>query len=474
MDAANGQLATSIGPGPGIEGANRPKRPGQRRVSGSCDAVSMSEAMQPRPRPPLAPTAAETTPENPWPLRLLNTKITDYVNRMSALWVEGQLVQINRRPGASMVFMTLRDADVDMSISVVIQASDLARSTAQIADGARVVVQAKPTFWPRRGTLQLQAREIRSVGLGDLLARIEHLKRVLAGEGLFAADRKVPLPFLPGRVGLICGRESKAEHDVVVNAKARWPQVRFEIREVAVQGPHAVVEVSHAIAELDADPTIDVIVVARGGGSVEDLLPFSNEHLLRVAAACRTPLVSAIGHETDSPLLDLVADYRASTPTDAAKRIVPDVTEEARAVAQARARLRSGVTSRLAREAAALRSLRSRPVLANPRTLINRHAEQVATARREMRRTLAWRLDRGRADVVRLHSQVVALSPAATLRRGYSVVRDDAGHVVSDPAAVRVGAALEVLLAHGRLDATVTALHPAPTPPPPTPEGDRP
>ncbi len=190
------------------------------------------------------------------------------------------------------------------------------------------MVHATPTFWSKRGTLQLQADAIRMVGLGELLARIEHLRRVLAAEGLFDADRKVALPFLPAVVGLVCGRESKAEHDVVVNARERWPQVQFVIREVAVQGPRAVPEVSAAIAELDADPSVEVIVVARGGGSVEDLLPFSNEAMVRAAAACRTPLVSAIGHETDAPLLDLVADHRASTPTDAAKRIVPDVAEE--------------------------------------------------------------------------------------------------------------------------------------------------
>jgi len=379
---------------------------------------------------------------------------------MSPLWVEGQLVQINRRPGQSLVFMTLRDADVDMSVSLVIQARDLASSAAQISDGARVVVRARPTFWPKRGTLQLQASDVRPVGLGELLARIEQLKRMLAGEGLFAQERKRPLPFLPGRVGLICGRESKAEHDVVVNARARWPQVRFEIREVAVQGAHAVAEVCAALAELDADPAVDVIVIARGGGSVEDLLPFSNEHMIRVAAACRTPIVSAIGHETDAPLLDLVADHRASTPTDAAKRVVPDVTEELRALAQARTRMRAALDARLAREQTALTALRSRPVLASPTIVLDRHAEHLTGVLRELRRVLTWRLDAARAELDRLRSQCVALSPAATLRRGYAVVRDDAGHVLRDGAAVPVGSAVEILLAQGRLEADVTRAHP--------------
>lgn len=411
------------------------------------------------PRRQLAATAAETTPENPWPLRLLMMKISQYVDRMSALWVEGQLVEISRRPGAQLAYMTLRDADADMSIPLVMQARELAASGVRVVEGARVVVHAKPTFWARRGTLQLQAREIRAVGLGDLLARIEHLKRLLAAEGLFDARRKRPLPFLPAVVGLICGRDSKAEHDVVVNARARWPQVRFRIREVAVQGPNAVAEVTRALAELDADPAVEVIVVTRGGGSVEDLLPFSNEHLLRVAAACRTPIVSAIGHETDSPLLDLVADHRASTPTDAAKRIVPDVAEEGRAIVSARERMRAALATRLAREQTALTALRSRPVLADPVTFLDRQQEVVDAARTALRRTLTWRLDRLEADLTRLRTQVVALSPAATLDRGYAVVRRN-GHVVSDAGDVEPGDSLEVMLARGRIDAAVTAVHP--------------
>ncbi|HHW82964.1 MAG TPA: exodeoxyribonuclease VII large subunit [Actinomycetales bacterium] len=425
---------------------------------------------RPLPRPELAATARETTPENPWPLRLLNTKITEYVNRMSPLWVEGQLVQINRRPGASMAFMTLRDVDADMSISLTMFARDLANSQVELTDGARVVVHAKPTFWPKRGTLQLQAREIRPVGLGDLLARIEQLKKVLAAEGLFAPERKVPLPFLPRTVGLVCGRESKAEHDVVVNAKDRWPQVRFEIREVAVQGANAVAEVTEAIIELDADPQIDVIVVARGGGSVEDLLPFSNERLVRVAAAATTPLVSAIGHETDTPLLDLVADYRASTPTDAAKRIVPDVAEERRSLEQARARVRTALTSLLVREQAGLDTLRSRPVLANPGVVVERELERLGVTVDRLRATLASHLDRAEAEVRRLHAQTVALSPAGTLERGYAVVRTRERRVVLDADSVSPGDPIEVLLARGRLGAEVTATRAETFDPPETAE----
>ena len=431
----------------------------------------MSSTDHPAPAPRrLAARALETTAENPWPVRLLSSKINDYIARMAPLWVEGQIVQLNRRPGATLAFLTLRDTDADMSLPVAVQARVLAAMPTRLEEGAHVVVHARPTFWPKRGSLQLQADELRPVGVGELLARIEHLKRVLAAEGLFDADRKVPLPFLPRCVGLVCGRESKAEHDVVVNAHARWPALRFEIREVAVQGARAVPEVVAALRELDADPAVEVIVVARGGGAVEDLLPFSNEALVRAAAACRTPLVSAIGHETDSPLLDLVADYRASTPTDAAKHIVPDVTEERRGLAQARQRIRLAVTGRLAAEQRGLDHLRSRPVVANPHALVTARAEEVERLRATALRAVTWRTDRAADELRGARSQLRALSPAATLARGYAVLRDDAGRVVRSADDVETGQRLEALLAAGRLGVEVVA-QPAGTDPT-TPSAD--
>lgn len=393
--------------------------------------------------------AAQTSAERPWPVRLLSTKIAEYVARMSPVWVEGQIVQLNRRPGAGMAFLTLRDADVDMSLPVKIRARDLART--QIDEGSRAVVHAKPDFWTKNGSLSLLAREVRAVGVGELLARIEQLKGVLAAEGLFAAERKRPLPFLPGVVGLVCGRASKAEHDVVVNARARWPGVRFEIREVAVQGVGTVEAVGEAIAELDADPSVEVIVVARGGGSVEDLLPFSNERLVRAAAACRTPLVSAIGHETDTPLLDLVADYRASTPTDAAKRIVPDVQEERRALRTARQRIHTAMAARLRSEQAALDALLSRPVLAEPLTMLTTREQEVLRARDAARRAAATLLSHGQGSLDTLRGQLRALSPLATLQRGYAVLRRSDGHVVRAAEDVEPGDELAARLASGEL-----------------------
>ena len=408
-------------------------------------------AENPTPVPALPVRAADTTAERPWPVRLLSSKIADYVAKMAPVWVEGQVVQLNRRPGVGMAFLTLRDTDADMSLPVSVYARVLAATP--LAEGAHVVVHAKPTFWTKRGTLQLQADEVRAVGIGELLARIEHLKRVLAAEGLFDAARKLPLPFLPAVVGLVCGRGSKAEHDVVVNARERWPQVQFEIREVAVQGVSAVPQVSAAIAELDGDPRVEVIVVARGGGAVEDLLPFSNEALVRAAAACRTPLVSAIGHETDTPLLDLVADYRASTPTDAAKRIVPDVTEERSRLVQARARIRAAVGHLLAREQAGLDAVRSRPVLARPESMVDARAADVDQLCQAGRRALDAELTRAAGQVQRLAAQLRALSPAATLDRGYAVVQRADGAVVRDPAEVAAGDALRIRVARGELAA---------------------
>ena len=275
---------------------------------------------------PLPDKAADTTAEQPWPVRVLSLKIADYVDRMSQLWVEGQVVQFNPRGGTA--FLTLRDPDVDMSLSVSVPMNAVNAMPIPLAQGARVVLQAKPTFWTKRGTLQLEARQIRPVGIGDLLARVEILKRTLAAEGVFDAERKRPIPFLPKRVGLVTGRSSAAEKDVVENARRRWPAVRFEIREVAVQGTSAVTEVVEALRELDAHPEVEVIVIARGGGALEELLPFSNEAMVRAVAAARTPVISAIGHDVDQPLLDLVADWRASTPTDAGKKVVPDAQRE--------------------------------------------------------------------------------------------------------------------------------------------------
>lgn len=418
------------------------------------------------PRP--ARLARETTPDNPWPLRLLSAKIEEYVARMTHVWVEGQIVQFNRRPGSGMQYLSLRDTDADMSMSVSIFTRELtaleAATGTQVTEGARVVVHAKPRFWTKRGSLELRADDIRPVGVGDLLARIEQLRRVLAAEGLFAPERKRPLPFLPRRVGLVCGRNAKAKDDVLVNARLRWPGLPFEVREVAVQGAQAVREVTAAIRELDANPTIDVLVVARGGGAVEDLLPFSDEGLVRAAAEARTPIVSAIGHETDCPLLDLVADYRASTPTDAARRIVPDLAEETVGLDQARERMRGVLTARLDAEQRGLDQVRARPVMADPTVIVRDKVVELDQARERVRRALGNAVSLAQADLRADRARLTALSPQGVLDRGYAILRKPGGGIVTSSEDVKKGDLLEGVLASGRLVAQVVgATKPAPT-----------
>ena len=398
---------------------------------------------------PLPERASETTAEDPWPVRLLSLKISDYVDKMSALWVEGQVVQVSRRPGQATAYLTLRDADVDMSLNVTVRTNTLDAMSVPLVEGARVVVQAKPTFWTKRGTLQLDARQIRPVGVGELLARLEHLKRVLAAEGLFDPDRKRRLPFLPRKVGLICGRASAAEKDVIENARRRWPAVQFEIRTVSVQGPNTVPEVTAALRELDSDRGVDVIVITRGGGSFEDLLPFSNEALVRAVADAVTPVVSAIGHDVDTPLLDFVADLRASTPTDAAKRIVPDVTEQRTAIEQTRLRVWRALTSRIQGERRLLVSLRSRPVMADPRAMISVRRQELDALTDRAGQRLWADLHRARDQISHLQAQVRALSPRSTLERGYAVVQHVDGRVVMDRADVDADELLRVRVARG-------------------------
>jgi exodeoxyribonuclease VII large subunit len=413
----------------------------------------VSAAAEPTGRRVIPDRALDTTAEHPWPVRLLSTKMAQYIAKMPFVWIEGQVVQLVRRPGQTVAYLTLRDTDVDFSLQVTANVRVLDVLGADLVDGARVVVHVKPTFWEKRGTLQLTADQIRPVGVGELLAQIEHLKRLLASEGLLSASRKRALPFLPRSVGLVCGRASAAERDVVENARRRWPAVRFAIREVAVQGPHAVTQVIDALRELDADRDVEVIVIARGGGSLEDLLPFSNETLLRAVAAARTPVVSAIGHDVDTPLLDLVADVRASTPTDAANCIVPDVEDELAALARSRERLDQAIALRLDREQAALRALRSRPVLADPHTVVDARAREVDLAVHRARQSLATRLDRAADQVQHLRTQVRALSPAATLDRGYAVVQRADRIVVRSPDDVATGERLRVRVAGGEFTA---------------------
>jgi exodeoxyribonuclease VII large subunit len=403
-------------------------------------------------------TTPASTPEQPWPVRVVSQKIAAWISKLGWVWVDGQVAQISRRPGTNTVFLTLRDPSADLSLTVTTNRDVLDLGAPNLTDGARIVVHAKPDFYPGRGTLSLRADEIRQVGIGELLARIEHLKKLLAAEGLFARERKRRLPFLPARIGLITGRASAAERDVCTNARRRWPSIDFRIINVAVQGPGSVPQLIDALNVLDRDETVDVIVLARGGGSIEDLLPFSDEALCRAVFACRTPVVSAVGHETDVPLVDYVADLRASTPTDAAKRIVPDLGEETTRLDQARGRLRRGVTHLLDREQHRLDAIRSRPALARPEAMIEQREADTTALRERGTRCLGHRLDRADGELAHTLARLRALSPAATLQRGYAIVQRQDGTVVRSPAEVSPADPLRIRLAGGDLAATVDSV----------------
>ena len=393
----------------------------------------------------------ESSAESPVAVRTVAKALTDWIGRLGRVWVEGQVTEVTRRPGQPTGFLVLRDTAVEMSLRVSCKARLIDDLDPPLTEGSRVVVWGRPEYYATRGTLTFAAVDIRPVGVGALLARIEALRAVLAGEGLFAADRKRPLPFLPRCIGLITGRASAAEHDVVENAQRRWPGVRFRIEAVAVQGPYAVTEVVDALARLEQDPEVDVIVIARGGGSMEDLLPFSDETLVRAVAAAFTPVVSAIGHETDVPLLDHVADYRASTPTDAAKHLVPDYAEEVDRIRTAIRRARRCVAHQLDTEQHRLDTMRNRPALADPWGVLDGWGAVVAELSSRSMRAVRSELALRAGDITALAAQVTALSPQATLDRGYAVIQNADGHVVRDAAEVSVGDRMSARLATGTL-----------------------
>jgi exodeoxyribonuclease VII large subunit len=397
----------------------------------------------------------QTSPESPAPVRQIANLIGQWIGRLGAVWVEGQVAQLTRRPGTSTVFLTLRDPVADISVQVTCPRRVFDIVDPPVVEGARVLVHARPTYYAPRGTLSLAAADIRPVGLGDLLARIERLKRLLAAEGLFARERKRPLPFLPTVIGLVCGRGSAAEHDVLENTRRRWAAARFRVENVAVQGPLAAGQVMEALRRLDADAEVEVIVLARGGGSVEDLLPFSDEGLIRAVAQCRTPVVSAIGHEQDTPLLDLVADFRASTPTDAARRIVPDVGEETARIEALRTRGRQILGGWLDRELTALHTLRARSALGDPDRDLGRRAEQVDALRDRAHRCVTQLLDRADDNLHHQLARVRALSPKATLERGYAVLQKADGRAVRDPGEVDAGESLAARVAGGQFGVRV-------------------
>jgi len=402
------------------------------------------------------------TPDTPWPVGKVNDQVKGWIERLGYLWVEGQLTQINFKPTWKLSYLTLRDVQQEKSVQLTCPSSMLQSLSAPLKDGDRVIVHGKPAFYAGRGSFSLWTTEIRHVGIGDLLARIEKLRQQLAAEGLFDPARKRPLPYLPHKIGLITGRGSAAERDVMAVAHDRWPAVQFRVLNTAVQGANTVPEVIDALQQLDADPEVDVIIIARGGGSVEDLLPFSEEALQRAVAAAGTPVVSAIGHEPDSPVLDNVADLRAATPTDAAKRVVPSVSEERAIVAEARSRMAAALRGWVERERRGLDNIRSRPVMADPMTPIRARHEEVERTRATMRREIEVMVERETRHVESLRARVSALGPSATLARGYSIVqvvpKDGSGpEVVTSYKQSPPGAQLRIRVGDGSITAVSMA-----------------
>ncbi|WP_145013525.1 exodeoxyribonuclease VII large subunit [Mycobacterium marseillense] len=370
-----------------------------------------------------AATSEPNSAENPFPVRAVAIRVAGWIDKLGTVWVEGQLAQVSMRPDSKTVFMVLRDPAADMSLTVTCPRDLVLNAPVKLAEGTQVVVRGKPSFYTGRGTFSLRLSEIRAVGVGELLARIDRLRRLLDAEGLFDPRLKRPIPFLPNLIGLITGRASAAERDVKTVAAGRWPAVRFAVRNTAVQGPNAVAQIVDALHELDGDADVDVIVLARGGGSVEDLLPFSDETLCRTIAACRTPVISAVGHEPDNPLCDLVADLRAATPTDAAKKVVPDTAAEQRLIDDLRRRSAQALRNWVSREQRALAQIRSRPVLAEPLAALTARGEEIHRARSAIRRDITRLAATETERIGHLGARLATLGPAATLARGYAVVQ---------------------------------------------------
>ena len=389
--------------------------------------------------------------DSPWPVSKLSATLKEWIDRLGYLWVEGEISQISLR--STNMFGQLRDLQVENSIEI--HAWDTSKIPADLKQGDRVVALLKPNFWPKGGKLTMQVFEIRKVGLGELLERIERLRQALIAEGLTSPDRKKPIPFLPNRIGLITGKDSDAEKDVLQNVRRRWPDAQFKIINTLVQGEKAVPEIVSALSKLDNDPEVDVIVIARGGGSFIDLVIFSDESLVRAVAAANTPVVSAIGHENDRPVLDEIADVRASTPTDAAKLIVPDVAEERSKLEQALQRIFMRVEGYVTHQSQLIEQIRTRPSLANPFSFIDEKSAEVSL---QIERSRAWidsKLERESMSIEHLRAQIKALSPQSTLDRGYAVVRDSNGNLITNASKVKQGQKLSMRLAKGEIEATV-------------------
>ena len=401
----------------------------------------------------MSATTNDSSPEAPWSIQKLSELMGGYIERLGPVWVEAEITQWGQSAGN--IYGKLSDTEADAQVAITIWRRTQENIPDGLSQGDRVIAQIKPSWYVKGGTLSMNVLQMRHTGIGEILEKLEQLKAALALEGLFDPERKKKLPFLPGVIGLVTGKDSDAEKDVLTNARLRWPDVEFVIEHAAVQGDRCVPEVMSALEKLDANPDVEVIIVARGGGDFMNLVPFSDERLVRLAAGLKTPLVSAIGHEADRPILDEVADLRASTPTDAAKRVVPDVQAERELIGHARIRLESKLSALIQYEIERLESFRTRPSLADPHTLIDRKSEELLQIVARGVDVSALVLERHQANLAQLSGSLRGLSPQNTLDRGYAIVRDGAGHVISRADQVSSGDPLRVRVSEGEINTHV-------------------
>ncbi|WP_341730270.1 exodeoxyribonuclease VII large subunit [Brooklawnia sp.] len=396
-----------------------------------------------------APSTARNSPESAQPLGAVIEQVRGWVERCGWIWVSGQVIELRRRQAPTQ-FLTLRDSRSEHSATITCSTQVL-DTAGPLTEGMTVLACLTPRVWAKNTSLSFECAELRIAGEGRLLVQLEQLKRKLQAEGLFDSVRKKRLPFLPEVVGLITGAGSAAERDVLSNLQRRWPGVRVRVRHALVQGPDSAADVMTGLAELDADPGIQVIIIARGGGSLEDLLPFSDEGLVRAVAAARTPVISAIGHEPDSPILDLVADRRASTPTEAAKIAVPDAREQADQIAVQLNRLRQAIITRVRGEQDWLSQVRSRPVMRDPAGGFAVHQEWLDATCNRLQRAIDQRIADERTGLAHALSAVRSMSPKATLERGYAIVADAEGGSVTSVNDTDPGDQLLLYLSDGQL-----------------------
>ena len=388
-----------------------------------------------------------------------NRGVGQWLSRLPTVWVEGEVTELRRHERWATVFFTLKDPADGSCVGVAMARGRFDALRLDLSDGERVHVFGRPELYEQRGEFKLRALTIERFGVGAHLASLERLKAILAAEGLFADSRKRPLPLLPRRIGIVTGNDAAAKRDVVTTIRTRFPPAAVLIAETYVQGPRAAAEIVAAIGALREQPDVDVIILTRGGGSFEDLLPFSDERVVRAVAECPIPVVSAVGHEQDTPLCDLAADVRASTPTAAGKLVVPELTELFGRLDRARGALARNVRRTLDRDRQQLTRSVER-LRARPRVVLEREGQRLEHTRARLRQAPALAVERKRAALENSAAKLVALSPVQTLERGYAIVRTDSGDVVVAAEDVSPGAHVDVTLADGGFGARVEEVTP--------------